>query len=383
MEKKKILFFLHTMRGGGVENVLLNIFNNFEKTNFQFTLLLIRKEGDFFSQIPKNVQIKYLALGNEFLSNLKFINILQKIYRKVKLKILLKNPYFIRKFFISEFNDVEIAFLGDLIPILDKIKRADSFTIGWVHGDIYASRSDLNMKKEILSSSLNLDKVVYVSNKALENGILWNPKISSNAIVIYNPIDKENILSKSLKKIDFNYDEITFICVGRLSGIKGYDNVLKVHQRLIKDGFRHHVIIIGKGEDESIVRSTIEKYKIRETFHLLGHKQNPFPYLKASDIYLLNSKSEGYPLAVKEALLLGKPMIVTNVGGVTEIVDESNAIIIDYDENQLYNAMKKMITDKEFRNKLQLVNQKHYKEYDQNIIYNSYKKLLNSQKVSN
>ncbi|MDR3272039.1 MAG: glycosyltransferase [Flavobacteriaceae bacterium] len=377
-KKRKVLFFLHTMRGGGVENVLLNIFQNLSHEKFDFTLLLIRKEGDFYSFIPKNVKIKYLALGNECFSKNKIIYIIQKIFRRIKLTILLRFPLLIRWFYIPEYYDAEIAFLADLIPYLNKIKREQTFTVGWVHGDIYADKHDFHKKINILKSSLRLDKIVYVSKKALENGLIWNSDLKKNAIVIYNPIDKDIIVKNAQENIEFNYVGFTFVCVGRLGGIKGYDAMLEVHKKLIDEGVHHHIIVVGKGEDEQILKSSIKRLGVEKTFHLLGHMQNPFPYLKRADAFLQNSKSEGYPLAVKEALLLGKPMVVTGVGGVPEIViNNENAIIIDHNQDQLYQAMKKIIRDVDFRHELEANNQKHFQEYDTKKIYKQYENLLN------
>ncbi|TWP29286.1 glycosyltransferase [Apibacter muscae] len=374
--KKKVLFFIHTMRGGGVENVLLNIVNNEQFKDLNITILLIRKEGDFLEFIPNGVNLKFLALGNEFLSKNSIINFFQKSFRYLKLNFLLKFPFFIRKFYIPEVYDVENAFLSDLIPILDKIKRKNTYNIGWIHGDIYANKAEITLKNKVLKSSLNLDKVIYVSKKSLKSGILWNPNLKKNAQVIYNPINKEEILKKSLQPIDFNFKNFVFVCIGRLSGVKGYEDLIEVHKKLISNNIIHDIVVVGKGEDENILKTKILNYKIENTFHLLGHKQNPYPYLKNADAYLLNSKSEGYPLAVKEALLLGKPMIVTNVGGVSEIVNNSNAILIDFNQDQLYEAIKKMIVDNDFRNQLRINNEKHYENYNKNIIYNSYRELF-------
>jgi glycosyltransferase involved in cell wall biosynthesis len=161
--------------------------------------------------------------------------------------------------------------------------------------------------------------------------------------------------------------------------------LLKVHKKLIDEGLKHSVIILGDGEERENLKNQISEENLKETFHLLGTKCNPYPYIKNSDFFILPSQSEAYPLVINEALALQKPIISTNVGGIPEMIDDGkDGILVNFDENEIFEAMKKFLTEPELVKKITEGTLNADEKFDEKKIYQQvtevfeqqYKKLI-------
>lgn len=117
-----------------------------------------------------------------------------------------------------------------------------------------------------------------------------------------------------------NLDNVAFICrelmkllsVGRFTSAKNYDNVPEIARGVIARGVDDlKWFIIGYGGDEPLIRRKIAEAGMEEHVILLGKKDNPYPYIKACDIYVQPSRYEGKSVTVREAQILGKPVVVT------------------------------------------------------------------------
>ena len=164
--------------------------------------------------------------------------------------------------------------------------------------------------------------------------------------VIFNAIPTEEIRKKSIEKVEYSSNVPTFISVGRLHSRKGYHQLLEVHKRLIQDGFAHKIIILGDGEEKENLKLQIENSKVQESFLLYGNKMNPYKYINRADFFILPSMSEAWPLVVAESLLLRKPTIGTETGDIPKMIKhEETGLVVKYDSDEIYNAMKRFLTD--------------------------------------
>ncbi|MBD5179622.1 MAG: glycosyltransferase, partial [Bacteroidales bacterium] len=105
---------------------------------------------------------------------------------------------------------------------------------------------------------------------------------------------------------------INLLSIGRFCSAKNYDNVPDIARRMVDMGVRTlKWYIIGFGGDEVLIRSKIREAGMEEHVILLGKKENPYPYIKACDIYVQPSRYEGKSVTVREAQMLCKPVVVT------------------------------------------------------------------------
>ena len=164
----------------------------------------------------------------------------------------------------------------------------------------------------------------------------------------------------------------TFLTVARLVKQKGIDRFIRVHKRLLDEGFFHEVYVIGDGEEKEKLLELVRKFKVENTFIFLGKKENPYPYMKSADYFTLLSCYEGYGMVIEEAKILNKPIIITNTAAVEAVRDYNKKLIVENDEESIYKALKDTLDGKyEFLNN----NNEDY-IYDNKYLLDDIKKLL-------
>ena len=187
------------------------------------------------------------------------------------------------------------------------------------------------------------------------------PSLFKNSRVIHNIIDTKNIVKLSYEKINVKKKGITLVSVGRLAKVKGYDRLIKIINRLIKDKIQCFLWIIGNGIEEEKLKKYINENNLNNYIFLTGYEDNPYKYIKNADIYVCSSYSEAYSTSVTEAVVLGKPIITTLCSGMDEILENGKSgLIVSNDEEALYNGLKRMILDDKFRNELIELSKKRF-----------------------
>lgn len=123
------------------------------------------------------------------------------------------------------------------------------------------------------------------------------------------------------------------LSIGRFTTAKNYDNVPDIARRIIARGIADlKWFIIGYGGDESLIRQKIAEAGIENHVIILGKRDNPYPYIKACDIYVQPSRYEGKSITVREAQILGKPVVVTNYPTApSQINDGIDGVIVPLD----------------------------------------------------
>ena len=142
-------------------------------------------------------------------------------------------------------------------------------------------------------------------------------------VCIGNPVSRENVLKHINNQDDKENKEYDICCVARISKEKNPYKFLQIINELKKIYNNIKVIWVGEGKLRKEVEKKIEELHLQENVKLLGFKNNPYKYMKKSKIFLLTSDWEGFGLVAFEALTLGLPCIVSNVGGLPSIVDET------------------------------------------------------------
>lgn len=372
---KKILFGITSLTLGGAERVLVDLANAL-CDKYEITISTIYAKGELEKQLSKKLKVKSLY-------NVEY-NDLTNIKRSIiPLKILLNRKNIYKKYIYDNY-DVEIAFLEGPITRLFSINNKNTKKIAWIHNDITkVFGNGLKSKlKKILDKKIysKYDTIVFVSEDNLKKFNKEYKDIRNKYLepikkeVIYNYIDKENIIKKAEEKNDivFNKDRINFVTVARLVEQKGIDRLIEIHSRLIKNGLKHNFYIIGDGPEKEKLEILIKKQKIEETFKLLGKKENPYPYIKKADYFCLLSRFEGYGMVLEEAKILDKPIIITDTAAREAVENYENARIFKNTEDGIYNGLKNIILN---NNKEKLKNDNKF-EYDNKNIIEKIERLM-------
>jgi len=188
--------------------------------------------------------------------------------------------------------------------------------------------------------------------------------------VIYNVIKLTEVRKKA-EEFPVNFEtRPAYISIGRLHTRKGYATLLNVHKRLLNENLTHSISVIGGGFEMENLRKQTQELGVEKTFLLLDSQKNPWPYVKAADFFVLPSKSESYPLTIGEVMGLHKPIISTNVGGIPEMIDDGkDGILVNFDEDEIFEAMKTFLTNPELVKKITKGTKNADQKFDENKIY--------------
>ncbi|MPQ42303.1 glycosyltransferase [Clostridium tarantellae] len=349
---KKVLFLIDSLDGGGAEKVLVDIVKNLNSKKYDITVSTIYDRGVYINEIKKYAKYKplleTLEFGQGFLKN--FINKIKKNLRMIFLNKA--NEKWLYKFLIKDKYDIEIAFLEVLsTKIISGSTNKLSKKYAWVHIDMskqnWACRFYKNLDDQKRCYS-NFNKIVCVSKETKE-GFIKEFNISKNVIVQYNPVDNKDIISKSKENLKyFDNDDFKVISIGRLVEQKGYDRLLEVHKKLIEEGLKHKLYILGDGKEKEKLKSFIKKHKLLDTVKLLGFERNPYKYIRNCDLFVCSSRAEGYSLVVAESIILEVPIISTKCSGINELLNNGEfGMLVDNDTESLYSGLKEILTKRE------------------------------------
>ena len=338
--KKKLLFFAYTMDIGGAEKVLVD-FLKVLHSHYEIDLALLQSKGELMEELPENVNVIQMRNGLFSYALFRYI----PFFRKLKVnKIANSKDYYAAIGFIEGRSSTWVA----------DIKK-DIRKIAWVHNDV--NRFNIGIgEKEAIDSYSKMDSVILVSEEAKKRFIEKYRIKNCNHEVLHNLIDEEKIINHSFEAVKPN-DRFTFINVGRMRPQKRQDRLITIAKRLKDEGFTFKIQIIGNGSEEEKLREMIRTEDINDCVELLGLQLNPYPYVKQADCFVLTSDFEGFGIVVKEASLLGTPVISTNVTGVSEVLCSGEyGILCDVDTEAIYRAMRSVLLSEDillsFREKL-------------------------------
>lgn len=351
---KKILFGITSLTLGGAERVLVDIANELTG-KYDVTIFTIYAKGELEKELSKNVKLK--SLFNVSYSELsKF----QK-HIVMPLKVLLLKSRIYNKS-IKDNYDVEVAFLEGPITRLLSTKNNNTKKIAWIHNDIslvFGNGTKAKIKK-FLDKNIyqKYEKLIFVSKDNLNKFIQVYPSLKNvkqedmRQEVIYNYINKEKVIEKSNEEQIEKFDEnsINIVSVARLVKQKAIDRLINVHKRLISENLIHNIYVIGDGPLKGDLQEQIKANKVEKTFKLLGKKENPYPYIKDADYFCLLSYFEGYGMVLEEAKILGKSIIITDTAAREAVKDYENSLILDNNEDAIYEGLKQIIMNEKSTN---------------------------------
>lgn len=381
--KKNILFVVDNLKLGGVTKVLVNMLNKLDYSKYNIDLLVLHYYEDLKINLSENINIlkgskSFSSVDENISSLLKEKNII-KILKKCLLVFQIKTGI-IKNKIIKDRNksilkkyDVEIAF-GDGFPYFYTAYGNSTKKIAWMHSDVMVKDYSFRYYKKMKKCLHRMDINIAVSDKVAES---YQTRYElKNIKVIHNVMDTEDILRKSdlAEPLPFDNNQLNFLSVGRLDYSKNYTMLLRVTKRLVDEGFNFKIYIVGDGDQREHLEEEIINLKMENNFILLGKKDNPYPYIKNSDVFLLSSRYEGLPTVIIEALILHTPCISTEVAGIHQILNENYGIISQNNEDNFYLSLKDILVNPE-KIKIMKSNLTNYK-YDNKSIINKIEKIL-------
>ena len=343
---KKVLFCLQTMVLGGVETELITILSRFDKTEYDISLLVFyEQDKEILTRIPDGVKLINLGIDkNYYCSGLSTL-----VKKRLSAGRLLSAAALMAKRALGSPVGANVDISGIPAPneeydiavcyhmhsptmlryVADKVSARKK--LAWIHNDF--STTHYRVEK-YLKWLCKYDKIAAVSERLHDELCERCPTLSDRALVIHNIVDEELIIRRSRDKneIDERFASgsgLKLLTVGRMVEQKGYDIAVNTAKILRDRGLDFTWYVIGYGTEEENIKELVKQNALDESFVILGRKNNPYPYMRACDLYVQPSRHEGYPITLCEALALNKTVVCTNFAGAAELVErEDDGVVV-------------------------------------------------------
>ncbi len=307
-------------------------------------------------------RVKVIRLKDKFIQA-KFLKTRNKL-KKLKYLAVEVIPYITGRLQeatrLSRLKDVEydlaaVSLHGLSAEIVcTKIKAKSK--VQWIRNDLSHCDPHGKADRNIRKWQDKIDFYICVSGTAKRSFDVNYPMLADRSHVVYNVINKDQMLSMAEGQPDpyEGQEGLKIVTVCRLQeASKGLLRMVKVHRRLLDAGIPHIWNLVGDGSDKERVQAAIIQAGVQKTFLLRGQQSNPFPFYKHADLSATLSYFEGLCGAVNEAKVMGRPVIATNFSGVEEqIVDGESGLIVENNEDAIFEGMKRILTDHALRQKL-------------------------------
>ncbi|MBP3962399.1 glycosyltransferase [Paenibacillus lignilyticus] len=370
---KKVLFVIPTLTTGGAEKSLVNLLNLFDYTKYKVELLLFKHEGVFIKQVPNEVHIlsipntlKYAfkSLDTDGVKQISSLNANLRRYlgvflTRIKYKSNQNKGFQIRwiklyrqaiKELPGEY-DVAISYMhGEaMYYVADKVKARKKMI--WIHNDYNAEGFDKALDRPYVAK---FDKIVSISEECVKIFCDNFPDAAARTVHIPNLTSSSLIkqMAREFQPVEYveargnDPDKVILLSIGRLVTQKGFDVAIQAAKMMQDQNINFIWYIIGQGELREKLQKQIIEANVEQRFILLGIRENPYPYYYHCNIFVQPSRYEGKSVALDEAKILAKPIIVSNYDTVKDqIIEDAEGIIVPLEPEQIAEAIIDLVNN--------------------------------------
>lgn len=364
--KKNVLIFAGSLAQNGLTTSLRGLIHHVDPQKYNFTILFYRNKVKKYNYVISDFphEINYISIQGQ--KNLTYFEaFIQFVYMRFDLHNHFIEKYLSRiykrellRIFYHNHFDVTIHFTGyekqiaNLFNEMENTKR-----IIYVHNDMRKekkTRANYHIPS-IMKAYENFDNIVAIRESMIPEIMELSPHISQDKIkVVHNTNNIEAIVNNAQKNLVFDditesthsVDEINailnnknfykFINVARFSPEKGIKRLIKAYEKFYVNHPDTYLFVIG---GLGIEFQEIYDYVIENNLdHIVIIKSlsNVFPILTKCDIFIMSSLYEGLPMSIMEALILGKPVVCTNITGPREFLCQGYGHLVDDSTEGVY-----------------------------------------------
>ena len=379
--KPRIFIAIHYMHLGGAETSLLGLLQSIDTSKVDVDLFVYSHEGELMKLIPEGIN---LLPENPTWSM--FEKPLKEVLRKGYFRMFLARMWAkVRMYFYSRSRELKdesalLSFIGNQVSrILPSLHHLGTYDLAisfltphnfvkdhvlarkklcWIHTDY--TKIDVNAELE-LPVWQSYDNVVSISEDVTKTFLSVFPTLKDKIIEIENILSPEFVRSRAElistdeveKEMPTSEGGLKLLTIGRYSPPKKLEEIPAICRGIIESGLDVKWYIIGFGASDEYIREEIEKEGMQGHVILLGKKENPYPYIKACDWYVQPSRYEGKSVVVREAQILGKPVIVTNYPtAASQIQHGVDGVIVPMDISGCVREIISSLSDNDLRKKL-------------------------------
>lgn len=372
--KKRILINIHYLEIGGAETSLIGLLHSLNPEDFNVDLLINDPRGELMKYIPEWVNVVNIPKVYSMIER-PIVEVMKKGYLKLAVaRFLAKYKYgkYVREKH-PKTGDAIFGYVGKYVSkVLPSLKELGEYDIAisyvtphnivadmvcakrkiaWIHTDYSKIDVDTSLELPVWDA---FDKIVSISPDVTGSFIKTFPSLKDKIEEIENfiPIDMIKSRSNELLPEDMPKENgiLNFLTIGRYSYQKHLDSIPFISSMFKNQGINFKWYIIGYGNQNELdkIKNQIALNTVHNQVLLLGKKENPYPYIKACDIYVQPSRYEGNSITVRESQILGKPVVITNYPtSSSQIRNGEDGFIGPYETEPFAKYLIDIINDKE------------------------------------
>ncbi len=368
MNKPRIFINMHYMELGGAERALLGLLNTIDTKRVDVELFLNQHTGAFMPLIPNTIRLlpeetAYSVVEKsltECVRKRQWRILWGRLVAKYKYKRYLRKNHLIYDGSATHyiFNevirylpslkkyghyDMAISFLDPPHIVQEKVDAA--IKMEWIHTDFSFVKVDIPMTEQWWSRN---NYIVSISSAVTRQFLLLYPGLEDKIIEIHNILSPAFVREQaSLTPLTDRHEGLRLCSVGRIGYAKNFEAIPYIAKCLSDNGVDFRWQIVGPGDATPIMQTAMQ-LGVEERVEFVGAKDNPYPYIDACDIYVQPSRFEGNSVTVREAQMLGKPVIITNYNTASDQVQHGvDGIICELNNEAIANAIYDLANDKE------------------------------------
>ena len=356
--KEKLLIVTHHLTIGGVQKSLISALKCFDYDKYDVTLYLRKNRTTLLPYIDKRVNV-IVNEDNTHYYRKPYAVILQlksavyKVLGKTeKMKACEKEladrmridsmEYEKNTYFKDKIFDKAIAYVqGYTVQfVCDYVEAKEKFMF------FHTSTDEIHEVHECAFP--HIKKIAALHNEQKELIKEWYNLNDEKITIVENYVDKETVIAQSMEYSVDKPEGKTVLCsCGRLSPVKGFDQAIECAKILKNKGVNFFWYFVGDGPEKTKLLSLIEKYELQDYIEITGMKENPYPFMRACDIYVQPSYEEAMPVTIIETIKLQKPVVTTATVGGKKLVSEKTGVVTEISAKALADGIIKLMTDKQ------------------------------------
>lgn len=341
---KRLLVCIPDFRQGGIPRCLQSLLMNIDVTKYSVDLICLSQKGPYKGEMPNCRVLKEDYMVSQLMVHTKKIKnwflciptLGLKVLRSIVLKLFKKDILFMRLRQLGKSAgeyDAAIAYAeGFPTKVIETVKTKKKLV--WIHND-YAFKD--GSEGGNITDFDKFDLICCVSKATQQSFQNAYPQFRNRTCYLHNIVNYQYILQNSNVEIhdsNFKTDLFTIISVGRVCAVKAFEIIPQIAASLRKRGvdFRWYILGGGPENEVNVVKGQIIKEQVADKVILLGEKDNPYPYIKKSDLFVLTSVHESYPTVINEARVLNIPIVSNSIPSAYEMLSDGGAVIVPIDK---------------------------------------------------
>lgn len=372
--KKRVFIAIHYLEIGGAEISLIGLLQSIDYSKYDVDLFVYSHRGEFMKLVPPSVNIlpenKVYACLEVPISEALLKGHLGLAFRRLLAKVKYRN--YCRKNKVIGNYPLHHILAETVLPALPSLKKYGKYDLAisflqphnfvlekvdakkkicWIHTD-YSSIGTIHEDEERIWAGY--DHIISISEAVSESFKKAFPSLGGKLVIMQNLLAKEFVTARSLaigpedveKEMPRTEGVLNLLSVGRFCEAKNYDNVPDICRRINEKGCKARWFLIGYGSDENLISEKIRETGTEDKVIVLGKKANPYPYIKACDVYVQPSRYEGNSVTVREAQILDRPVVITNYSTASSQVENGvDGIIVPLENEACAQAMAVFLAD--------------------------------------